>query len=90
MAKIYSVAGSVMEEVVPNDGKKFSLEEAQAIVDGYVELIHLEGDDILLCDEEGLIKNKPVNIMATKHAKQLGWRGDFLVGNVMFLKNGEF
>ena len=44
--KLYEVGG-IIKEVQPKNGEKISLEEAQALVDGYVELIHLDGDNIL-------------------------------------------
>nr|DAV15886.1 MAG TPA: protein of unknown function (DUF3846) [Caudoviricetes sp.] len=89
MAKLYNVGCSV-DDVRPNDGKKFSLEEAQALVDGNVELIHLDSDNILLCDGDGFIRFKHINTLATSHAKQLGWKGSYLVGSVLFLKDKEF
>lgn len=87
--KLYEVGG-IIKEVQPKNGEKLSLEEAQALVDGYVELIHLDGDNILLCDEEGLLKNKPINTLATIQARGLGWKGSYLVGSVLFLKDKEF
>lgn len=87
--KLYEVGG-IIKEVQPKNGEKISLEEAQALVDGYVELIHLDGDNILLCDEEGLLKNKPINTLATIQARGLGWKGSYLVGSVLFLKDKEF
>lgn len=87
--KLYEV-GCIIKEVQPKDGVKITLEEAQALVDGYVELVHLDNDNILLCDEEGLLKHKPINTLATIQAKHLGWRGGVLVGSVLFLKDKEF
>lgn len=89
MAKLYKI-GYPIREVKPKDGKKFTLQEAQSLVGGFVELVHLNGDRILLCDEEGVLKRKPVNQMATLDAKRHGWRGNFLVGSVLFLKDKEF
>lgn len=89
MAKLYNVGCSV-DDVQPKNEKKFSLDEAQALVDGYVELVHLNDDNILLCDEEGLLKHKPINTLATIQAKGLGWKGSYLVGSVLFLKDKEF
>ena len=89
MAKLYEV-GCPVREVQPKVGKKFTLQEAQSLVGGWVEVVHLEGDNILLCDEEGLLKEKPVNQEASVMAKRMGWKGGFLVGSVLFLKNNEF
>lgn len=87
--KLYEV-GCIAKEVQPKNGVKISLEEAQALVDGYVELFHLNDDNILLCDEEGLLKHKPINTLATIQARGLGWKGSYLVGSVLFLKDKEF
>ena len=45
--------------------KELSLEEAQEIVGGYVEMVRLTRDKIMLVDEEGLLKRLPYNIPAT-------------------------
>ena len=83
--KLYEV-GCIVKEVQPKNGVKITLEEAQALVGGYVELVHLDDNNILLCDEEGLLKHKPINTLATIQAKGLGWKGSYLVGSVFFFK----
>lgn len=79
--KLYEV-GCIVKDVQSKNGEKISLEEAQALVDGYVELVHLNDDNILLCDEEGLLKHKPINTLATIQARGLAgkvviWLGTF-------------
>ena len=56
-----------------------TLEEAQSVVGGTVELITLVGGSQLLCNEEGLIRNLPVNLKASSIA------GQSIVGNVLIL-----
>lgn len=87
--KLYEV-GCIVKWVQPKNGEKISLEEAQALVGGYVELVHFDGDNILLCDGDGVLMFKRINTLATSHAKQLGWKGSYLVGSVLFLKEKEF
>lgn len=87
--KLYEV-GCIVKEVQPKNGEKISLEETLALVDGNVELIHLIGDNILLCDGDGVLRFKRINTLATRHAKLLGWKGSYLVGSVLFLKDKEF
>ena len=48
-----------------------SLEAAQAIVGGNVELITLDDGDQLLVDEEGRMKQLPVNTVATLLAQRV-------------------
>lgn len=44
-------------------GTPVTLEKAQEIVGGYVEVVHPRHTPgcVFLCDEEGLLKNKPIN-----------------------------
>lgn len=39
-----------------------TLEDMQKIIGGYITYVHLEGDLDLICDEEGMLKHRPVNI----------------------------
>ena len=57
-----------------------TLEEAQRVVGGYVEMVYLDGGDQLLVNEEGVIKNLPPNPSATAIA------GKPIVGNAIVLK----
>lgn len=87
--KLYEV-GCIIKEVQSKNGVKITIEEAQDLVGGYVELVNLDGDNILLCDGDGVLRFKRINTLATSHAKQLGWKGSYLVGSVLFLKDKEF
>lgn len=94
MAQIIKTTGEVIE-VAPKNGTDFSIEELQAIVSGYVEVIYLPDGRLILCDEDGRAKNKPYNHKATEEmhkalggklgAYRLGWYfgivGDVLVCN---------
>lgn len=68
--------------VEPKNGHEFTLEELQGLVGGYIEMVPLSGQ-IIVCDEEGLLKGLPVNKRATIVARALGWSGDSFVGNVV-------
>lgn len=57
-----------------------TLREAQAIVDGYVELVQLASGDQLLVNEEGLLRGLPLNEKASALA------GRYIVGNAIILK----
>lgn len=79
-------------------GDKPSLEKAQEYVGGYVQAfpVRYEGRmGTMLCDEEGFIKNKPINHRATKivrqYAESIG-RGPSqdIVGNVIVLLGYRF
>lgn len=60
-----------------------TLEEAQALVGGYVEVVYLPDGRQMLIDEEGKLKRKPVNVEATM---LYGRRNDVIVGDVVVLE----
>jgi hypothetical protein len=64
--------------------RKMNLEEMQKVVGGYIEFAPTKVKNRqLVCDEEGLLKDKPVNKAATElvHPNTLhyGIRGDVLL-----------
>ncbi len=65
------------------EGNEPTLEEAQKIVGGYVELVDLEGYGCLLVDEDGKLKRKHLNNEATKLYNKLF--DGFIVGNVIHI-----
>lgn len=61
---IRKAPGKAPEEIwIPN-----TLEALQAEVDGYIETVRIASDCVIVCDEEGLLKNKPMN------QTKIGWR----------------
>ena len=66
---------------VSRPGQRPTLEEAQRAVGGYVELVELADGSQLLIDEEGLLKQKPVNGEATRLTGGL----HYIVGDVLHL-----
>lgn len=75
MATLYKTDGTqrVIETL-----RSFTLEEVQALIGGYVEAYpHAKG--YILCDEEGLLKGKPVNPYFPQ-----------LVGDVLCVTRKEF
>ncbi len=65
--------------------KKWTLAQMQAFVGGYIERVACTvAHRALICDEEGLLKDKPVNVEATKLVRpgvlmDQGLRGDCLI-----------
>ena len=66
------------------EGNEPTLKEAQAFVGCYVEVVNLKEDGCLLVDEEGLLKNKIVNLQATYLYNKL-YEGK-IVGDVIHIK----
>ena len=85
------------KEVKPEDGSKFSLEELQQFVGGNIQVVPsysilynagvMDEDndqDVMLCNEEGLLHDLPLNITASVMSQ------DKIVGNVVLISSGEW
>jgi hypothetical protein len=74
-------ADTTVEAITPKESECFSLKELQDYVGGYIEILNLENDYIMVIDEEGLLKKKKLN----KHATKLF--GAPIVGDVVVCKS---
>ena len=72
MAKLLKTDGEVIENVDIS-----SLEKMQNLVGGYIQIVYLEGQRMLIVNEEGLLNQLPIN----DNASEL--YGHPLVGNVI-------
>jgi hypothetical protein len=63
MAKLLRVTG-LIEDVHPK-GDAWTLEELQALVGGWIEQVAGVSPLMMFVDEEGVLKQKPVNRLAT-------------------------
>ena len=85
MAVLVKVDGTKEEVTIKGDFKK-----CQELVEGYVAQYPYCGQDGfqgILANEDGKMVGMPVNVKATIMS---GYRGDFLVGDVIFYVKGEF
>lgn len=83
--KAYHVdVDGVIVEISPNNGKGFTLEEAQKSVDGYIEVVRLSDTQIMIVNEEGKF-TKEYNPFATAIAElhHALLPGDYICGNVL-------
>ena len=87
MAHIIYTNGLV-QEISPDNKRDFSLEELQRIVHGYIELIHLPKNRLMIINEEGKLKGLPVNILATREVLSHGFN-DVIVGDVLICNSDE-
>lgn len=63
----------------PNDSEQFTLEELQSIVDGYVEIVYIEGTEyIMIVNEDGKCRNMKPNRIAS-----IIYGYDNIVGDVL-------
>lgn len=60
----------------PANGEKFTLEELQAVVGGYIEIVTLPDRSLLVCHEEGRLRQLPLNKPASFIANRI------ILGNV--------
>ena len=70
--------------IAPQNGEDFSLEELQKAVDGYIEIVRLMNDLILVVNDEGKF-TKPMNVIATfiAHTHKAIAANDYIAGDVV-------
>jgi len=69
----------IIEPVEPANGNDFSLEELKkAIGGGYIEVVFIPPDRMMVIDEEGKLKGMPVNVVASRM-----YAADSIVGDVL-------
>lgn len=83
-------ADGTAHEVLPKDGKTFSLEELQAAVGGYIELVNLVCGCKMFVNEEGKIHGLPPNSRAswqfwTSHPASFD-AGDYICGDAIIVR----
>ena len=84
MATLLYVNGT-QTTVTPASPPAFSLEELQAMVGGWLEVVYLPDGNLLVIDEEGKLKNYPRNEQATRLAASRLFRGDYIAGNAVIV-----
>lgn len=87
MAKIYRIDGS-FEIVEPANGTDFTLDEMKAIVGGYIEILPVGKDSLMVCNEEGKLMGLPVNEIATLFVRANGIF-DCVVGDVLICDSNQ-
>lgn len=78
---IYKANGEVIE-TSPKNGTNYTLEELKEIVGGYIEIIHLTENKIMVVNEEGKLNNLPYNDNATLRFRFFKTI-DFIVGDTL-------
>lgn len=69
--------------MTPANGKQFTLEELQGFVGGYIEIVFLDDNTLMVVNEEGKLHGLGLNIMATAIYQKLTRRIDTIVGNAL-------
>lgn len=86
---LYIKTDGTQSEVYPNNGVEYTLEELHKFVDGYVEIVRIADKKMIVLDEEGKLKGKPVNFRATVLADSYIAANDVIVGDVLVINDGE-
>jgi len=71
---------------IKNKNDNPSLSDAQKFVGGWVEVVKVK-DGILIIDEEGKLKDKPVNEIASKMYADKYGDEDIIVGDAIYIPN---
>ena len=66
---------------------KPTLKEMQKFVGGYIEVVYLNDKEVMIIDEEGKLKGKPVNAEATIRAtrNKAIFNNDWIAGDVLIM-----
>jgi hypothetical protein len=81
-------SNGLLRTVQPHDGTRFTLEELQRLVGGYIEVIAILSK-LFVVDEEGKLKGYPCNESATALARGCLQAGDYLAGTVVLCEFAE-
>ena len=80
----------VLEAPEPErEGKYYTLQQMQKIVGGWIEMITLADGRHMILDEEGKLKDKPVNLIATTLADNVLGGSDYICGDVLVCEDGR-
>lgn len=73
--------------VKAKNGRDFSLEELQSFVGGYIEIIQLDDEYIMVVNEEGKLIGLPTNENATCMLAEIFGMVNYIVGDVIICKS---
>lgn len=61
-------ANGEFKNLPPANGEAYELDELHKAVGGYIQIVYTRFGNMMVVDEEGLIKEKPFNIAASEIA----------------------
>jgi hypothetical protein len=88
MATLIHPSGKI-EAIMPTNGNAFTANEIHALVDGYLECLTLPDGRLMWLDEEGKLKEKVLNLVATFLALDVLQHGDTIVGTAVITTRAE-
>jgi hypothetical protein len=81
-AFLYLANGEIVP-VLPSNGVSFTLGELKKFVKGFVQMIYLTDERVMIINEEGKFNSSKHNDCATTLAKNVLTPGDFIVGDAL-------
>lgn len=87
MSDVLVTSTGGMKAITPMNGSHYSLQEMQSYVGGSIEILKV-GQKILVMDEEGKLKGKLPNRIATGWVLQEGIN-DYICGDVMLIERSH-
>ena len=90
LIRVENVGGSVfsvIEDITPDNGQDFTLEELQGHVGGLIEIVEIPNGYILVVNEEFLINGPPFNPVATSLARAANPEA-YICGDVVLCASG--
>lgn len=88
MAQIIKTNGDIIH-VEPKNHNDFSLEELRNIVGGYIEILQLQGNKLIVVNEEGKLMGLDYNMVATEKFQETYGYGDYIVGDVLICDKNQ-
>lgn len=83
MAQIIKTDGTVIE-VQPKNGTDFQLDELQAVVEGYIQIVHIGYDEVMVVNEDGKFQCEWNGAATTLAKMRKAIRpNDYISGNVL-------
>lgn len=86
MLTVIRTSGEITE--LKPKGRRVSLEELQAAVGGYIEMVTLK-NKIIICNEEGKLMNLPLNEKVTQMFQLACGTSDVIVGDAILADFGD-
>ena len=84
MTDIICKTNGAVIETSPKNGTNYTLEELKEIVGGYIEIVRLNKNEIMVVNEDGKLNNLPYNDNATVlYRANFRNTTDFIVGDAL-------
>lgn len=84
MSDVLAKCTGILQPIRPMNGEYYTLQEMQHYVGGYIETVHVCNGKVLIVDEEGKLKGKLPNRIATGWLQVEGIH-DWVAGDAMLI-----